>query len=179
MNEDESETHNFGLMSFSSLVHDMCLGRDRQHFYHNYHSDAYGHCDQEHIVNEFIPFLDRGMKVRSHLLLHQSWCCLKVPCTFQRLRNTPLGMGTLDPKLQFPLGCSCRNCLIKSESKMAAVGHDGSRGLYSSVTIWSILMCDICIRPIFGSRNSNMTSFLSYQGSQGSKSKIALVGDGE
>ena len=62
---------------------------------------------------------------------------------------------------------------------MAAVGHDGSRGLYSSVTIWSILMCDICIRPIFGSRNSNMTLFLSYQGSQGSKSKIALVGDGE
>ena len=62
---------------------------------------------------------------------------------------------------------------------MAAVGHDGSRGLYSSVTIWSILMCDICIRPIFGSRNSNMTSFLSYQGSQGSKSKLAIVGNGE
>ena len=40
-------------------------------------------------------------------------------------------------------------------------------------------MYDLCIRPILGSRNSNMTSFLSYQGSQGSKYKIALVGDGE
>ena len=99
--------------------------------------------------------------------------------TLQIGRNTTHVISTLDPKLQFPLGCSCRNCLIKSESKMAAVSHDGSRGLYSSVTIWSISMCDICIRPIFGSRNSNMTSFLSYQGSLGSKSKIALVGDGE
>ena len=62
---------------------------------------------------------------------------------------------------------------------MAAIGHDGSQGLYSSVTIWSISMCDICIRPIFGSRNSNMTLFLSYQGSLGSKSKIVSVGDGE
>ena len=40
-------------------------------------------------------------------------------------------------------------------------------------------MYDICLRPIFWSRNSNMTSSLSYQGSLGSKSKITLVGDGK
>ena len=62
---------------------------------------------------------------------------------------------------------------------MAAIGHAGSRGLYSSVAIWSISMCDLYIISIFGPRNSNMTSFLSYQGSLGSKFKIALVGDGE
>ena len=64
MQEPEDQTHMFGLMSFSSLLHDMCLSEERMYNYYDSNKDTYGTCNVEKIMNEWIPYLKKGLDVR-------------------------------------------------------------------------------------------------------------------